>query len=159
MANVADTQAQTLLGRSITERLKQLRISRREFVKRTGLSRQTLHNVEREGYTDLWASTFRALDSGLGWPPGTAEKLSKGDESALDEIERDDANISMIRESLYSRIESMGVLELDALIRILETDLFGGQLKSHAEQASMMDRAILALNRLKQGDGGKPIAG
>lgn len=155
MAHVADTQ--TLLGREITKRLTQLRISRREFVRRTGLSRQTLHNVEREGITDLWATTFRALDRGLGWPSGTAEALAKNDESVLDALSSDESNAMVLRESLLARVADMTPQELDVLTKVLETGLFGRAASTMGEHVALMDKALHALNEAGRDVSGKVV--
>lgn len=148
MATTAENQ--TLLGREITKRLNQLRLSRREFVRRSGLSRQTLHNIEREGYTELWASTFRALDTGLGWPSGTAQALAHGDESALETLAGDESNIMVTRESLLSRVAEMPPDELELLTRVLETRLFGRTATSMRDHVELMERAMRALDEIGQ---------
>ena len=77
MAHQTDRQPQTLAAH-ITERLNQLGMSRRELARRAQLSRQTIHNIEKEGQTNLKPSTFKALDEALYWEPGTALALALG---------------------------------------------------------------------------------
>lgn len=87
MGNQAETHSSQLAER-ITERLDQLGMSRRELSRRTGLSRQTIHNIEKEGSTNLKPATFRALDAALHWDSGTALAFAlgkKGDPGATKE--------------------------------------------------------------------------
>ena len=77
MPNTQTGQASLLAG-GLKERLEQLGMSRRELARRTGLSRQTIHNIEHEGATNLKPSTFIALDGALKWEPGTALSLALG---------------------------------------------------------------------------------
>ena len=66
------------LAKGVSERLEQLGMSRRELSRRTGLSRQTIHNIEHEGSINLRPSTFKALDEALKWKEGTALALALG---------------------------------------------------------------------------------
>jgi len=74
----------SLLGQKVQFRLEQLGMSRRELSRRTGLSRQTIHNIEHEGSTHLKPSTFNALDAALKWKPGTALAFAMGEGTAQD---------------------------------------------------------------------------
>ena len=65
------------LGSGLAERLEQLGMSRRELARRTGLSRQTIHNIER-GISSPKPETLAALDTALKWAKGTAEALATG---------------------------------------------------------------------------------
>lgn len=67
-----------LLGKRVQERLHQLGMSRRELARRANLSRQTIHNIEHEGATNLKPSTLKALDKALKWEDGTALALALG---------------------------------------------------------------------------------
>jgi len=66
------------LANGVALRLEQLGMSRRELARRAHLSRQTIHNIEHEGTTNLKPSTFIALDNALKWQPGTALGLALG---------------------------------------------------------------------------------
>lgn len=83
MPNKTERQASSLAA-GITERLDDLGMSRRELSRRAGLSRQTIHNIEKEGNTNLKPSTFQALDEALRWQPGTAMALALGRGDAVD---------------------------------------------------------------------------
>src|SRR5436190_18403776 len=88
----------SVLGTEFTKRIRQLGISRRELCKRTGLSRQTLHNIEHGGRIELRPATWQALDAGLMWTPGTAHALSMGDVSV---VETADAILHADKEHAY----------------------------------------------------------
>ncbi len=83
MPNRTDRQNLTLAGQ-LAGRLEQLGMSRRELSRRTGLSRQTIHNIEHEGNTNLKPSTFSALDTALKWEAGTALALAMGQSGTRD---------------------------------------------------------------------------
>lgn len=118
---------QTLLAREFTKRINQLGMSRRLLVKRTGLSRQTLHNIERGGRTDLKPQTLMALDAGLYWRPGTCLALAHGDESVLVDADgsgaanREDA----FKWRIVERIQRMSLEELERMASQMEADDFG----------------------------------
>lgn len=76
VTNRQGTTVETL-GSGLTERLEQLGMSRRELARRTGLSRQTIHNIER-GISVPKPETMAALDRALKWTRGTAEALVAG---------------------------------------------------------------------------------
>lgn len=117
------TPNNTALSRAFTERITTLGISRREFTKRSGLSRQTIHNIEKGGRTVLNAGTYAALDRGLYWRPGTALALSQDDESVLEYadqltvVDRESAT----RWRIVERISSMSLAELDRLAAQMES--------------------------------------
>ena len=85
MPNQTERQALTLAGQ-LAGRLEQLGMSRRELSRRANLSRQTIHNIEHEGNTNLKPSTLNALDAALKWEPGTALALAlgQGDPGAIE---------------------------------------------------------------------------
>lgn len=129
MNNHTDTKApngQTVLAREFTKRITRLGISRRELTKRTGLSRQTLHNIEYGGKIDLRPATLQALDAGLMWQPGTAYALSQGDMSVLDTA---DAMMHADKESAFrwrivEKIGRMSLDDLERLVSVLESETF-----------------------------------
>lgn len=160
MANMADTPPSLLAG-EITKRLVQLKISRREFVRRTGLSRQTLHNVEREGVTDLWPTTFHALDLGLEWPTGTAQELAKGNASAISSVLTIDERLAYLRNDVMQRIADMDLEKLEALVGLMEGQVFGKVAKTTAEHIAMVEKRLAELEALLgiQHGGSEHIAG
>lgn len=123
-----DTQARPLtLGGEFAKRISQLGISRREFVKRSGISRQTLHKIEHEGHTDLWEQTYAQLDTSLYWSPGTAKALAQG---TLRDMSEADALTQVDRASAYKwriveRMQSMSLDELERMVAIMEGEHLG----------------------------------
>lgn len=120
-------ESSSLLATAFTKRITELSLSRREVVRRTGLSRQTLHNIEHESRVDLKPATLRALDEGLYWKPGTALALSQGDASVLQEA--DNLAIadkeSAFRWRIVERIQQMSMTELERLVSMMEGAAFG----------------------------------
>lgn len=76
----------SLLATEMTKRLTQLMLSRRSLAQTSGLSRQTLHAIERQGHTNLSQATCEALDDALKWPAGTTHELAQGNESAITDV-------------------------------------------------------------------------
>lgn len=112
----------TLLASAFTERIRQIGLSRRELTKRTGLSRQTLHNIEHEGNTHLKPATLEALDKALHWSPGTAYALANGDASVLEArngMTAEDME-AVYRWRIVARIQRMPMAELERLIANIE---------------------------------------
>lgn len=108
----------TLLSKYFTERLAQLGLSRREFVRRSGISRQTLHHIEHEGRTALAPSTYAKLDEHLHWSAGTAYALANGDDEPLRNrpIVSGDERESALRWKVVRRIQTLTIEELEALL-------------------------------------------
>lgn len=160
---VETTKGTTVLATAFTARITQLGLSRRELTARTGLSRQTLHNIEHEGRTDLKPTTLRALDEALYWVPGTCLELSKGNVSAL---ETADANAYADKEGAYrwrivERLQRMSLGELERMVSIMEGEQLGvSEPLSTADAMStveanimaMVDRRIAALGELQNGN-------
>lgn len=130
--HVTDTPTGTgeslsLLASEFTNRINQLGMSRRQLTLRTGLSRQTLHNIEHGARTDLKPSTLKALDDGLFWRAGTALALSHGDASVLEDS---DALTLVEKESAYrwrvvERIQRMSLEDLERLVSMMESEALG----------------------------------
>lgn len=101
-------------------RMEQLGISKRELSTRTGLSRQTINNIEHGKV--LMGKTIAALDNGLYWKPGTALALSQGDDSLLKDadllIKEDDGSVT--RWALVMRVASLNINELEQLTVYLD---------------------------------------
>ena len=125
--NGGSVQDTSLLAREFVKRITQLGMSRRQLTQRTGLSRQTLHNIEHEGRTDLKPATLQALDQGLYWRPGTCLALSQGDASVLDDA---DSIGQADKESAYrwrivERIQRMSLGELERMVSMMEGEALG----------------------------------
>lgn len=108
------------LGEAMRDRMLKLGMSKRELATRTGLSRQTINNVENGKI--LIGRTLAALDNGLYWKAGTALALSEGNDSLLKDadllIKEDDGSVT--RWSLVMRVASMSLNELDQLTVYLD---------------------------------------
>lgn len=106
-----------MLSTAFKKRIEQLGISRREFTRRSGLSRQTIHNIEVGGRVELAPSTFHALDEHLRWTPGTAWALAHNDDSL---ISNDPAIMEQraqaLRWIIVERIKSMPLEDLETLV-------------------------------------------
>lgn len=144
---------QTQLGAELAKRLKQLGISRREFVSRSGISRQTLHKIEHEGHTELRDLTYALLDEHLYWVPGTAVALASGDISAAEQA---DALTLVDRESAYrwrivERLQSMSLQELERMVAIMERETLGESPVSTARHIELMEQRIAAHERAEDG--------
>lgn len=147
-------QARSILGVELAKRLKQLGISRREFVTRSGVSRQTLHKIEHEGHTDLRDQTYAALDEYLYWVPGTAVALAAGDVSA---VESADALTRTDRESAYrwrivERLQSMSLSDLERMVAIMERETLGESPITTARHIELMERKIAQLEHQRDGE-------
>lgn len=137
----------SLLSLEVTKRMKQLGISRREFERRSGLSRQTLFKIERGGHTDLRDMTYQLLDEHLKWVPGTALALSRGEVQAASDA---DALTTADRESAYrwrivERIQTMSLDELETMVAIWEERTLGKQAESTAEHLRLMEGELANL--------------
>lgn len=138
---------QTLLGAELARRLKTLGLSRREFVSRSGISRQTLHKIEHEGHVDLRAITYALLDEHLKWAPGTAVGLAEGTVIA---VEQADVLARADRESAYrwrivERLATLELEQLERIIAIMERELLGESMTSTAHHILTMDRKLAEL--------------
>ena len=103
------------LSDAFTHRLAQLGLSRRAFAARSGLSRQTLHNIEIECRVDLAPSTFAALDQGLHWPTGKAWALAHGQDVEANETDTEERANAM-RWVIVQRISSMPLEDLETMV-------------------------------------------
>lgn len=118
------------LGVSLADRLDQLGMSRRELSRRANLSRQTIHNIEHEGATNLKPNTFKALDAALKWPPGTALSLSLGVGDPRPTEERVNEYVARITVHL----SQMSTEELELTLVMLEEHDLGCSGKFSGEQ-------------------------
>ena len=109
---------QTMLGKALTERLYQLGISRREFVRRSNISRQTLHHIEHDGRTALAPATYAALDEHLKWTAGTAYALANDNDEPLKDRPLVDGN-ERLRSLRWIAVEHVQRLSLEDLERLI----------------------------------------
>lgn len=107
-------QTNTALAEAFTRRLGQLGLSRREFARRSGLSRQTIHHIENDNRTDLAPATFAALDETLRWPTGMAYALAKGE--PLQQTESDVDRATKLRWAIIERIATLSIEDLEAMV-------------------------------------------
>ncbi len=119
--------ATSLLAREFARRISVLGLSRRQLTEMSGLSRQTLHNIEHGARTDLKPATLRALDNALLWRPGTDMALAKGDASVLADA---DTTVIDVRENAYrwtvvEKIQRMSLEDLERLVSIMERETLG----------------------------------
>lgn len=156
MAPVTETGGpggQSLLGQEMARRLKQLGISRREFVHRSGISRQTLHKIEHEGHTELRGNTYALLDEHLKWSPGTAVSLAEGIVSA---VEQADALTRVDRESAYrwrivERLQALSLEDLERVVAIMEREILGAPMTTD-EHLDAMDAKLAEMEQQENGD-------
>lgn len=110
---IAPYETQTALGKAFTYRLNQLGLSRRELVRRTGLSRQTLHNIEHSNLP-LLPATLAAIDVALRWTEGTALALYDGTDVPKESSEPD--RVEALRMRVVKRVILMTADELEKLV-------------------------------------------
>jgi DNA-binding XRE family transcriptional regulator len=109
------TESQTLtnLGAAFALRIEALGISRREFARVSGISRQTMHKVEHvEGHSPTDA-VLQQIDTALRWVPGTAKGLVEGSHKAV------------IRWRVIENINSMSLEELESMCAFMEAQALG----------------------------------
>ena len=122
-------------------------MSRREFERRSGLSRQTLYKIEHEGHAELRDHTYQLLDEHLKWVPGTSLALAQGEVSA---IESADALTLADRESAYrwrivEKIQSMSLSDLETMVAVMEERTLGVVAESTSKHIELMEQRISAL--------------
>lgn len=112
------------LGDEMRKRLAQLGLTRRELARRTGLSRQTLHNIEYGTTVDYRPQTLAVLDRGLMWQPGTSASLVAGESLIVAQSATlSPANhVRAYRWRIVEKLQSMSLEELERLISFLESD-------------------------------------
>lgn len=104
----------TALAEAFAHRIAQLGLSRREFAKRSGLSRQTIHHIENECRTDLAPSTFEALDVALRWGTGKSYALANG--LAWSDLQDDNARALELKWKMVQRLDTLSIEELEAMV-------------------------------------------
>lgn len=119
--------ATSLLATEFVKRMTQLGLSRRQLTMMTGLSRQTLHNIEHGGKTDLKPHTYQAIDKALHWQPGTCLALANNDPSVLqyaDELAYSEKQ-GAYRWRIVERIQRMSLDELERMVSLMERESLG----------------------------------
>lgn len=137
MSNRTDRQA-SLLAAGITERLEQLGMSRRELSRRANLSRQTIHNIEKEGATNLKPSTLEALDVALRWESGTALALALGQGNRKQVQER----ITEYLARIAFHLSQMDTDQLELTLIMLEEHELGSRAETTAEFTRTVGRLV-----------------
>lgn len=109
------------------------------------MSRQTLHNVEREGLTDLWPTTFAALDHGLNWPDGTARELARGNREAIQKVLSVDDRVSYVRNEMLGKVAKMSLEDLETLVQLWESHVLGTPARGATEHLELMEQRLREL--------------
>ena len=138
MANRTGSAGISLAG-GITKRLEQLGMSRRELARRANLSRQTIHNIEKEGNTNLKPSTFRALDEALKWDAGTALALALG--KGLDKETTEERVLEYVSR-IALRLTHMTTEELELCLIMMEENELGQANHSSDEFTNRMKQLV-----------------
>jgi len=149
MAHQQAATTLSLLSVELTKRLKQLGYSRREFERRSGLSRQTLYKIEKEGHSDLRDDTYRLLDEYLKWIPGTALALAQGEvqsASGADVLTVADRE-SAYRWRIVEKIQGMSLAELETMIAVMEQRTLGQSAQTTEEHLELMDQRLTDLGQ------------
>ena len=111
----------SLLAMKLNQRLETLGMSRRELARRTGLSRQTIHNIEHSGATNLKAGTFMLLDKALKWQAGTAMAYALG-RGTPDVVQ---ANVEDYLVRIAIHLAQMTTEELELTLIMMEENQLG----------------------------------
>lgn len=134
---MAEQSSPTALAAAFTKRIKQLGLSRREVVRQSGISRQTIYNIEVTGHTDLRESTYHSLDEVLKWVPGTSRGLATGelsdagDADLLTTADRESA----FRWQIVLRIANLNSDELVRVIAFIDLQDDDTEFPAHKVQA------------------------
>lgn len=120
----ARNEPTTVLGEAIRKRIDQLGISRRELAKRSGISKQTIHDLEHMN-RGFQSGTLIALDRALKWEAGTALAFHIGDESARDGGESIDTKVTRYFNGIMAHLATMTTDELERELLMLEEESFG----------------------------------
>jgi len=147
---------QSLLAKAFKERIAALGLSRRDVSIRSGLSRQTLHNIEHEGQTKFIPQTLRALEAALMWEPGTCAQLLKGIDVASNTTNSAEyekgvrmAKETILRWGIVERVSHLSLEELERFASALELEVLGINEETHgsAEVQAFMRRSVESMNR------------
>ena len=138
----------TLLAKEIGLRLEQLGMSRRELCRRVKLSRQTLHHLEHDSDRGFAMSTFKAIDEGLRWPPGTAEAYFRGVENAKDEKGgwSTETRVENYLTTILTHLASMNVDELEREVLMLEEESYGRAFTSDDDALAAIKETVQRLS-------------
>lgn len=137
----AETEQVHTLAAGLAQRLDQLGMSRRELARRTGLSRQTIHNIEHEGAINLKPSTLDALDDALRWTPGTALALTLG-RNKTEQIER---LLMQYLANIAIHLSSMTTEELELTLVMMEENQLGSRIEHTEEFTSKVGKLVQRL--------------
>lgn len=141
------TEANTkgnLLGEQIAQRLDQLGMSRREFARRSNISRQTLHDLEHSQSKGFAESTFDAVDIGLKWEPGTAKAFHSGNRHAREVIgPTKEERVNEYLKAILSRLVTMTIDELEREVLMLEEEAYGKPLTEAGSDAMEVIRSTV----------------
>jgi transcriptional regulator with XRE-family HTH domain len=134
------TEDATPLACALTKRMEQLGMSRREFERKSGLSRQTLFKIENNQHVKLEPRTLALLDEFLKWVPGTALALSQGDASAVNDADiltRADRE-KAYRWSIVERLTNMSLEDLETLVAVMEQRALGQAAESATQHVELV---------------------
>lgn len=135
------TERASLLASALAGRLNQLDMSRRELARRTGLSRQTIHNIEHEGNINLKPSTFKAIDEALKWEAGTALALAlgKGDATAIEE------RLHEYLTRIAVHLSQLSTEQLELVLIMMEEHELGSRTQTTAEFTRKVGKLVEGL--------------
>lgn len=122
----------TLLGEAIRKRINQLGISRRELAKRSGISKQTIHDLEHSQRA-FKGSTLMAIDQALKWKEGTALAFHTGDDPNRDGGESVEAKVTRYFNAIMAHLATMTTDELERELLMLEEESFGRTFPNSAD--------------------------
>lgn len=106
------------LSREVAQRIDEFGIARAEFARRSGVSRQTIYNIEVLGWTSLRPTTYAILDKYLRWQPGTAYALATERIDKAVPLEPDEC-IYKIRWRIIERLETLSVDDLTMVLTVM----------------------------------------
>jgi transcriptional regulator with XRE-family HTH domain len=129
----------TLLGRMVVDRLRQLGVTRSQLSRNTGISRQTIWEIEHNGRVNISPVRLSALDNALHWPPGTAMQYALGQEpNPVADGERIEVYVARILEL----ISHFTVDELEREAIWLEEEMYGRSANSPTESVELIRHAM-----------------
>lgn len=140
---VARNEPTTVLGEALRKRLDQLGMSRRELARRSGISKQTIHDIEHSD-RGFHPSTLTAIDQALRWEPGTAFALSCG-ETERDSGEAIEAKVTRYFADIIKHLATMNADELERELLMLEEESFGRTFSNSADAIEAYDARLIKL--------------
>lgn len=146
LAAEVETEPKASLGSAFAKRLEVLKMSRREFARVSGISRQTMHKIEHEPNHVATDVTYQMLDQALEWAPGTARGLAEG------------SYVSVIRWRIIENLQSMSLTELEEMCKYIEAQELGSNphvLMPTDELLVMVGEKLRQVRDTDTGDGTK----